>query len=133
MTLRLPVTMLADIIRHVDREHPNEACGVIGGSPNGTLVEVIPMTNADASPDWFRLDPEQQMLVWQDLEYRGLRPVVLYHSHTATPAVPSRTDEAFAADHPDSVFLIVSARDGMARCFRTEGGRLVEEDVDLVV
>ena len=60
MTLRLPVAMLAAIMRHAEREHPLEACGVIGGSPNGTLVEVIPMINAEQSPDVFRMEPEQQ-------------------------------------------------------------------------
>lgn len=132
MSLRLPVAMLASILRHAEREHPLEACGVIGGSWNGTLVEVIPMVNAEQSADVFRMDPEQQLLVWQDLEHRGLRPVVLYHTHTGSPAEPSSVDRQYSQD-PLVHYLIVSTRDAQARSWVWRDGDLFEEPLDLDV
>ena len=37
-------------------------------------------------------------------------PVVIYHSHTATEAYPSRTDISYAGE-PDAHYVLVSTRD----------------------
>ena len=34
----------------------------------------------------------EQLRVWREMEDRDEEPVVIYHSHTATEAYPSRTD-----------------------------------------
>jgi [CysO sulfur-carrier protein]-S-L-cysteine hydrolase len=56
---------------------------------------------------------------------------VIYHSHTATEAYPSRTDIALAAE-PGAHYVIVSTRDperAELRAFRIVDGIVTEEEV----
>jgi len=50
------------------------------------------MVNAERSPTFYRFDAREQLKVWRALEESAEVPVVIYHSHTATEAYPSRTD-----------------------------------------
>ena len=99
------------IVEHARRDHPDEACGVIAG-PVGKdeAVRIVPMTNAERSPTFFRFDPQEQLKVWMEMDDNDEEPVVIYHSHTATEAYPSRTDISFAAE-PNAHYVIVSTRD----------------------
>jgi proteasome lid subunit RPN8/RPN11 len=57
--------------------------------------------------------------------------VVIYHSHTATEAYPSRTDINLAAE-PDAHYLLVSTREPDSpeiRSFRIVDGAVTEEPV----
>jgi proteasome lid subunit RPN8/RPN11 len=61
-------------------------------------------------------------------------PVVIYHSHTATEAYPSRTDVSFAGE-PGAHYLLVSTRDpeqNEIRSFRIVDGVVTEEEVNIV-
>jgi proteasome lid subunit RPN8/RPN11 len=69
-------------------------------------------------------------------------PVVIYHSHTATEAYPSRTDVSYASE-PEAHYVLVSTRvhgadTGLAgdevefRSFRIVDGQVSEEDVEVV-
>ena len=61
-------------------------------------------------------------------------PVVIYHSHTATEAYPSRTDISYA-NEPGAHYVLVSTRDpGQLefRSFRISGGQVAEEPVTVV-
>jgi proteasome lid subunit RPN8/RPN11 len=73
-------------------------------------VRIVPMTNAERSPTFFRFDPQEQLKVWMEMDDNDEEPVVIYHSHTATEAYPSRTDISFAAE-PNAHYVIVSTRD----------------------
>jgi [CysO sulfur-carrier protein]-S-L-cysteine hydrolase len=60
--------------------------------------------------------------------------VVIYHSHTATEAFPSRTDIGLAQE-PFAHYVLVSTRDPDShefRSFRIVDGVVTEEDVDVV-
>jgi proteasome lid subunit RPN8/RPN11 len=133
--LVLPRDLADAIVAHARREHPDEACGVVAG-PAGSdrPVRVIQMTNAERSPTFFRFDSMEQLRVWREMDERGEEPVVIYHSHTATEAYPSRTDVSYAAE-PDAHYLLVSTRDpAMAelRSFRIMEGQVTEEPLQLV-
>jgi len=61
-------------------------------------------------------------------------PVVIYHSHTATEAYPSRTDVSFAGE-PGAHYLLVSTRepdDTEIRSFRIVDSVVTEEKVNIV-
>jgi proteasome lid subunit RPN8/RPN11 len=61
-------------------------------------------------------------------------PVVIYHSHTATEAYPSRTDISYASE-PQAHYVLVSTRDsGKAefRSYRIADGEVTEEPVRVV-
>jgi proteasome lid subunit RPN8/RPN11 len=57
--------------------------------------------------------------------------VVIYHSHTATEAYPSRTDISYASE-PGAHYVLVSTREPGAdefRSFRIIDGEVAEEEV----
>lgn len=127
------------IVAHARRDFPDEACGVIAG-PEGsdTAARLLPMTNADRSPTFFRFDPAEQLALHQEMEAAGEEIVVVYHSHTSTEAYPSRTDVSYAAE-PQAHYLIVSvaetgAEDGPVelRSYRILEGEVTEEEVEVI-
>jgi proteasome lid subunit RPN8/RPN11 len=61
-------------------------------------------------------------------------PVVIYHSHTATEAYPSRTDISYASE-PQAHYVLVSTRDEDTtefRSYRITEGVVTEEPVTVV-
>jgi proteasome lid subunit RPN8/RPN11 len=123
------------IISHARADHPDEACGVVAG-PAGSdrPVRFIPMANAERSPTFYRFDSAEQLKVWRRMDERDEEPVIIYHSHTATEAYPSRTDLAYASE-PEAHYVLVSTRDtdGLGefqfRSFRVVDGVVTEEEV----
>jgi proteasome lid subunit RPN8/RPN11 len=120
------------IIAHARADHPDEACGVIAGPAGSDRPErLIPMMNAERSPTFYRFDSIEQLRVWREMDRRGEEPVVIYHSHTATEAYPSRTDVSYAME-PGAHYVLVSTRDPEAaefRSFRIVDGEVTEEEV----
>jgi len=57
MALYLTDKQAEEMIRHAQREYPNEACGLLAGK-DGRVEKVYQMTNAEHSPVTYRLDPE---------------------------------------------------------------------------
>jgi proteasome lid subunit RPN8/RPN11 len=137
--LRIARSLRAEIVAHARRDHPDEACGILAG-PVGSDEprRFVAMVNAERSPTFFRFDAAEQLRVWREMDENDEQPVVIYHSHTATPAYPSRTDIALAAE-PDAHYVVVSTRDGTAgddemefRSFRIVEGEVTEEEVEVV-
>ena len=120
------------IVAHARADHPDEACGVIAG-PAGSdrPARFIPMLNAERSPTFYRFDSMEQFRVWREMDERDEEPVVIYHSHTATQAYPSRTDISYASE-PGAHYVLVSTRDpdeAEFRSFRIADGVVTEEEV----
>jgi [CysO sulfur-carrier protein]-S-L-cysteine hydrolase len=137
-TLRLMLTLdpalHAQIVAHARADHPDEACGVIAGPAGSDRPErFIPMLNAERSPTFYRFDSTEQFRVWREMDERGEEPLVIYHSHTATEAYPSRTDISYASE-PEAHYVLVSTRDPEQtefRSFRISDGVVTEEDVSV--
>jgi [CysO sulfur-carrier protein]-S-L-cysteine hydrolase len=123
------------MVAHARRDHPDEACGVLAGPAGSDRPQRhIPMANAERSPTFYRFDSTEQLRVWRALDEADEVPVVIYHSHTATEAYPSRTDVKLAAE-PDAHYVLVSTRDPdrhELRSYRIVDGEVVEEPVDIV-
>lgn len=133
--LTIDAEILDAIVAHARRDHPDEACGVVAG-PAGShrAVRHIPMDNAERSGTFYRFDAMEQLRVWREMDDRDEEPVVIYHSHTATEAYPSRTDVNLAAE-PGAHYLLVSTRDPQVteiRSFRIVNGAVGEEPVRVV-
>jgi proteasome lid subunit RPN8/RPN11 len=76
----------------------------------------------------------EQLRVWREMDDRDEEPVVIYHSHTATEAYPSRTDVGIA-QIPEAHYLLVSTRDPETteiRSYRIVDGVVTEEPVRVV-
>jgi [CysO sulfur-carrier protein]-S-L-cysteine hydrolase len=123
------------MIEHARADHPDEACGMLAGPEGSDRPERhIAMVNAECSPTFYRFDAQEQLKVWRALEESGDAPVVIYHSHTATEAYPSRTDVSLAAE-PDAHYVLVSTRDpgrDEVRSYRIVDGVVTEETVEIV-
>lgn len=124
-----------DIVAHARRDHPDEACGVVAGAEDSDVASrVVPMVNAERSPTFYRFDPTEQLALYREMERRGEEPVIVYHSHTATEAYPSRTDVSYAAE-PHAHYVLVSTRDTDStefRSYRIVDGVVTEEPVSVV-
>jgi len=127
------------IIEHARRDHPDEACGVVAG-PTGSdrPARHVPMLNAARSPTFYEFDSGDLLKLYREMDDNDEEPVVIYHSHTATEAYPSRTDISLAQE-PDAHYVLVSTRDGAHdsgpvdfRSFRIVDGVVSEEEVTLV-
>lgn len=123
------------IVAHARRDHPDEACGVVAGSAGSDRPSrLISMRNAERSPTFYRFDSAEQLQVWRQMDERDEEPVVIYHSHTATEAYPSRTDVSYASE-PDAHYVLVSTRapdEAEFRSFRIVDGVVSEEPVTVV-
>ncbi len=123
------------MIAHARADHPDEACGVLAGPEGSDIPERhIAMVNAERSPTFYRFDSQEQFKVWRAMEESSEEPVVIYHSHTATEAYPSRTDVNLAAE-PDAHYVLVSTRDPdrhEVRSYRIIDGVVTEEPVQIV-
>lgn len=120
------------MIDHAVRDHPDEACGVIAG-PAGSdrPARLVPMVNAARSTTFYEFDSTALLRLYREMDSRDEEPVVIYHSHTATEAYPSRTDVSYASE-PNAHYVLISTRD-MARpevrSFRIVDAEVTEEVV----
>lgn len=141
--LRIDRATYDAIVAHAREDHPDEACGVVTG-PDGTdrPERFIPMVNAARSPTFYEFESGDLLRLYREMDDRGEVPVVIYHSHTATEAYPSRTDIGLAQE-PDAHYVLVSTRHherqtGLVgdevefRSFRIVDGEVSEEKVDVV-
>ena len=126
------------MIAHARADHPDEACGVIVG-PEGSdrPVRLVQMTNAERSPTLYRFDDDERFKLYKETEAAGEEIVVVYHSHTATEAYPSRIDISLAFE-PQAHYVLIStaeSRDGdgpvSVRSYRIIDGTVTEEDIEV--
>jgi proteasome lid subunit RPN8/RPN11 len=130
--------LVDEIVAHARRDHPDEACGVIAGPAGSDRAErFIPMVNAARSPTFYEFESGDLLRLYREMDANDEVPVVIYHSHTATEAYPSRTDVAYASE-PEAHYVLVSTRDGQPqgqpelRSFRIVDGEITEEPVEVV-
>lgn len=120
------------IVAHARRDHPDEACGVVAGPAGSDRPQrFVPMVNAARSPTFYEFDSLDLLSLYREMDDRDEEPVVIYHSHTATEAYPSRTDVSLAME-PGAHYVVVSTRspdEVEFRSFRIVNGEVTEEEV----
>ena len=127
------------IVAHAKRDHPDEACGIVAGPEGSDLpLRVVEMVNAAGSPTFYEFDSTELLALYKEMWSNDEEPVIIYHSHTATEAYPSRTDIGLASE-PNAHYVLVSTREhGNAegevelRSFRIVDGVVTEEEVTVV-
>jgi proteasome lid subunit RPN8/RPN11 len=138
MTLQISQELVDAIVNHARADHPDEACGVIAGpAGSDTPTRFIPMVNAARSPTFYEFESSDLLRLYREMDANDEEPVVIYHSHTATEAFPSRTDVSYASE-PFAHYVLVSTRetgteDGPYefRSFRIVDGEISEEEVHI--
>jgi [CysO sulfur-carrier protein]-S-L-cysteine hydrolase len=134
--LKIQQKFIDQIVQHARSDHPDEACGVIAGPAGSDLPNrFIPMINSARSPTFYEFDSADLLKLYREFDANDEDPVVIYHSHTATEAYPSRTDVAYASE-PFAHYVLVSTRetgteDGPfeLRSFRIVDGIVTEEEI----
>ncbi|MFG2604308.1 Mov34/MPN/PAD-1 family protein [Streptomyces sp. NPDC048514] len=136
--LTITQALYDQIVAHAREDHPDEACGVVAGpAGTGRPERFIPMLNAARSPTFYEFDSQDLLKLYREMDDRDEEPVIIYHSHTATEAYPSRTDIGYA-NEPGAHYVLVSTADGdglgdfQFRSFRILDGEVSEEEVDVV-
>lgn len=140
MALKLSRAQVEAMSEHGQEEYPNECCGLLAGRA-GRVEYVFRGTNLDRSPYTYNLDPKELLQFNKSIDAQGLELLGIYHSHTQSPAYPSRTDVA-KAFYPDAAYVIVSLQNREApevRAFRitrrettwgeTTGGETIEGEI----
>jgi proteasome lid subunit RPN8/RPN11 len=137
--LTISRALVDEIVAHAKRDHPDEACGVVAGPEGSDRPErFVPMVNAAGSPTFYEFDSSELLGLYKEMWANDEEPVVIYHSHTATEAYPSRTDIGLA-NEPAAHYVLVSTREhGNSpgpvefRSYRIVDGVVTEEDVEIV-
>ncbi len=117
-SLILPDSLREEMLAHIIRCLPEEACGLLGGRREEpaalftdaapyTAVAVLPVVNELHSPVRFRMDPADQLKAFYWLEEHDQELAAIFHSHPQGPEHPSATDLAEFA-YPGVLMLIVS-------------------------
>ncbi len=104
--IRVPRALVEAMAAQGRREAPLEACGYCAGV-DGEVRELLPLRNADQSPEHFSFAPQDQFAALKSARQKGLALVAVYHSHPVTPARMSAEDIRLAYD-PSIIYLIYS-------------------------
>ncbi|HEX9779656.1 MAG TPA: M67 family metallopeptidase [bacterium] len=126
--LELSKAVRDEMVAHCRAEYPKEACGILGGR-SGRAAQVYTMTNLDASPISYAMDPKEQLRVMRRLRAAGQDMVAIYHSHTASDAYPSPVDASLAV-YSEASYVLVSLKtvsEPRVASYRIEDGRITEE------
>lgn len=119
-----------EMFAHAQEDFPNECCGLLFGQ--GMRAErLLRMENVEHSPLNYRVDGKALFEAFESMDRVGLDLVGIYHSHTHSPAEPSRTDIALAG-YPDAHYLIVSLANRECpdlRAFTIVNGAVGEQEV----
>ena len=134
VVLRISQDLVDAMIAHARADHPDEACGVIAGPVGSDIPQrFIPMANAARSTTFYEFDSGDLLRLYREMDARDEEPVVIYHSHTATPAYPSLTDISYASE-PNAHYVLVSTRSPESvevRSYRIVDGEVTEEMLEI--
>jgi proteasome lid subunit RPN8/RPN11 len=123
--------MVDAMVAHARRDHPDECCGVVAGR-DGAATRMFEMENAERSPTGFTFDSAEWLKVYREIDDADEDLLVVYHSHTATEAYPSRTDIRWSVNTPGASWVLVSTREASydeVRSYRIVEGEVSEEEI----
>ncbi len=144
--LELDKKYVDQMVAHALEDNPNECCGFIAGQ-RGRAVKLYRMTNIAASPNQRDMDPKKIYKMDPKEVYEALNearenkwdpdPLVIYHSHTHSPAYPSRTDVQAAtwdgvSTWPDTCYVLISLmnrENPVVKAFKITDGQVKEEEL----
>ena len=130
--------LIDEMVAHAREDLPNECCGILAGQ-NDRVLKLYRMTNVEASPFRFAMDPGEIVKVDQEAGDKDWDLLAIYHSHTRSEAFPSDTDVRIAGGTaelwPDVRYVLVSLMDENApqvRLFRITDGVITEEHLEVI-
>lgn len=121
----------SEMLQHVERHAPLEACGLLAGR-HGRVEKVIPVRNKAQSPVRFLMDPHEQLQAFEWIDSQALDLVGIFHSHPAGPEAVSPTDIREAAYEVVHVVWSRPAREWRVRAFWIENGQVQEVHLSIL-
>jgi proteasome lid subunit RPN8/RPN11 len=114
------------------RALPLEGCGLLLGTSEGVVADVIVSRNLADSAKLYEIDSRVMLQAHRRADDEGLSVIGVFHSHTHTEAFPSPTDVEQAPD-PSWHYVVVSLRDlpSIVRSFHIVDGSVDEESVQV--
>jgi proteasome lid subunit RPN8/RPN11 len=128
--LTLTLDQREAIVATCIRALPNEGCGLLLGSTDGLVHDVIASANIADSARIYEIDPKVLLRATRRADDEGLEVIGVFHSHTHSEAYPSPTDSRQAPD-PAWHYVLVSLLDSPAvvRSFRVVDETVEEESL----
>ena len=122
-------SMVATCIRAL----PDEGCGLLLGTSEGVVLDVVASDNVAASAKVYEIDPKVLLRTYRRADDEGLEVIGVFHSHTHSPAYPSPTDIAQAPD-PGWHYVLISLAQVPAdvRSYAVRSGEVSEEEVNVL-
>jgi proteasome lid subunit RPN8/RPN11 len=125
--LTLPHGLSERLVEQARAELPNEACALLGGNAStGRVSSVHAARNRLASPYRYDVDPDDLVRTIHEIEARGEDLVAIFHSHPATPAIPSPTDLREARYPVIHLVASLAGPSAHIRAWRFVGGEAAE-------
>ena len=121
--------VIEEMIAQAQQDAPNETCGYLLGTADGTVTENYWMENIDHSPEHFSFAPRDQFAALKYARSKGLKILANWHSHPASPSRPSQEDLRLAND-PTIRYAILSLHEGIhLNSFSIRNGEVVDKQV----
>jgi proteasome lid subunit RPN8/RPN11 len=127
--LRIPQSLLEEMIAHAREEAPRECCGMVAAR-DGDAVAVHRVRNVAINPkSAYFMDAKEQFLAFQAIEDADLELGAIYHSHPRSEPVPSETDVNLARPWPGMRWIIVGLQgaEPEVRTWRIDDDAFVED------
>jgi [CysO sulfur-carrier protein]-S-L-cysteine hydrolase len=120
--------MVATCIRAL----PNEGCGLLVGTLEGFVHDVIASPNVADSARIYEIDPAVVLGAARRADAEGLEVIGVFHSHTHSEAYPSPTDVSQAPD-PSWHYVLISLVPSPAeiKSYRIVSGEVASEVLDV--
>jgi proteasome lid subunit RPN8/RPN11 len=115
---------MADLIAHAHEQAPRECCGLLIGKGE-EVIRSVRARNLEARATRYLIDPADHFDAIRAARTEGCEVIGAYHSHPASPPVPSPTDIAEANSGPDFVYVIVSPLNDEVAGYRVSDGAVV--------
>ena len=129
--MEIKQNVIDELIAQAQKDAPNETCGYLLGTADGTVTENYWMENIDHSPEHFSFAPKDQFAALNYSRSKGLKILANWHSHPASPSRPSQEDLRLAND-PTIRYAILSLHEGIhLNSFKIINGEVVDKEVHL--
>jgi [CysO sulfur-carrier protein]-S-L-cysteine hydrolase len=119
----LPKQLYRSLMVELNKELPNEACGLISGIVNRCMT-LWPMKNIEPSPYSFAMDVNEQEKAVTKMKAKKEAFIGIYHSHPYGDPFPSRDDIAFASHDAYYFIASVGKKREELRCYKIINGKV---------
>lgn len=128
--VEIPAPIYRSMVEHCVAAAPLEACGLLAADSQGRAVRAYCLTNTDASPVSYTLDPSEHIRALHDAEADGLHLAAVFHSHPAGLPLPSAIDVDKALE-PEWLYVIIglAGPEPAVRGYQIVGGVVTETEL----